>query len=74
VARTRFQIEQATRNIAFWQGLMDRTVRPRFPKQGQRAPENLKFWQRRLNTATAHLAALNVPHDAGPALVSFRRR
>jgi hypothetical protein len=58
ISRTQWNIEEASRNVAFWQGLLDRTVQPRFPEQVSRAPEFVKFWRRRLAKATAHLAAL----------------
>jgi hypothetical protein len=52
-------------SVAYWQGILDRTVRPKFWKQIKRAPENLKLWRRRLDTARTHLAALTAARGAG---------
>lgn len=63
----RFSVETATHNLAYWQGVIDRTVRPNFWKHPRRAPENAKFWRRHLDRSTAHLAALEaVAAKLGP--------
>ena len=52
-------LDLAQRNVTFWQGLVDRTVQPRYPAQIGRAPYNLRYWRRRLATATTRLAQLD---------------
>ena len=51
-------LDLAQRNVTFWQGLIDRTVHPLFPAQIRRAPHSLRYWRRRLATATTRLAQL----------------
>jgi hypothetical protein len=68
LGRTRYAIENAEKNVAYWQGIIDRTVRPRFWKQYRRAPGAVVDWRRRLEAATAHLAALTEVRAAGMAV------
>jgi hypothetical protein len=65
LGRTHFEIEHANEKIAYWQGLIDRTGGPRFPKQTKRAPEALVSWRRRLQMATSHFAALTEARNKG---------
>lgn len=67
LGRVRYKIEAAEENIAYWQGIIDRTVRRRFWKQYRRAPGAIVDWRRRLEAATAHLAALTEARTAGMA-------
>jgi hypothetical protein len=65
LGRTRFAIQEANRSIAYWQGVIDRTVRPRFWKHPRRAPKCLAFWRRRLQTEMSHFAALTEARNKG---------
>jgi len=65
LGQTCFWAEEAARNLAYWQGVIDRTVQPRVPKHRNRATECVKFWQRRLDIAAARFADLTVVRDAG---------
>ena len=67
LGHTRWRIECAAEQLAFWQGIIDRTARPRFQKQRQRAPDCLQYWRRELATATAHFAALTEARKGLPA-------
>ena len=50
--------DRAQRNVTFWQGLIDRTVEPRYPAQIRRAPANLQYWLRSVATTATSLARL----------------
>src|SRR3954451_18508260 len=65
LGRTRFAIDLANKNVAFWQGLIDGTQRPLFRGQSKRATENVRFWRRRLEKETSHFATLNEARDKG---------
>src|SRR3954454_13340086 len=65
LGRTRFAIDEANKNIAFWQGLVDRTVKPKCRKQISRAPDAISFWHRRLQKEMSHWTALNEARDKG---------
>ena len=65
IGRTQHAIERATHNATYYQGVIDRTVRPRFWKHRKWAPEYAKDWQRCLDTATIHLTALTAARQAG---------
>jgi len=62
---TRFWTEEAACHLAYWQGVIDRTVQPRVPQHRKPATDCVKFWRSRLDIATAHLAELTVARDAG---------
>lgn len=64
LGRTRWEIEHATRNATYWQGLLDRTVKPRSWSHIGRARDCAPFWQRRLTVATAQLTALTEARQA----------
>jgi hypothetical protein len=65
LGKTRFNIERATHNLAYYKGVIDRTVRPRLARHRKCAPASVQSWQRRLDIATAHLTALSAARAAG---------
>jgi hypothetical protein len=67
MGRARFRIANATKNIAYWQGVIDRTVRPNFWKHVRRAPDSVKHCRASLATETARHAQLMAVHAVLPA-------
>ena len=67
LGKARHDVERSTEQIAYWQGVVDRTVRPNFWQHVGRAPENAKSWRSRLDRATAHLNGLEAVHAKQPA-------
>jgi hypothetical protein len=65
VGRTQFCIERAAENLAYYQGVIDRTVQPKSPKHLKLAPGYATHWRRWLNKAIAHYAALTAAREAG---------
>jgi hypothetical protein len=65
IGRTQHAIDRATNSATYYRGVIDRTVKPRFPKHRKDAPECAAAWQRRLDTAMTHLAALTAARQAG---------
>jgi hypothetical protein len=65
LGKTRFAIERASKSVAYYQGVIDRTVRPRFWKHIKWAPESLEHWRRDLQTEMSHFAALTEARDKG---------
>jgi hypothetical protein len=58
IGQTQHAVETASHNANYYQGVIDRAVRPKFRKHYKQASDSLKFWRSRLNKSSKHLAAL----------------
>jgi hypothetical protein len=53
--------------VAYYQGVIDRTVRPRFPRHYERAPKSVRRWQAKLDWTTAYVNRLKAVHAKLPS-------
>jgi hypothetical protein len=67
IGQTQHDIETASRNANYYQGIIDRIVRAEFRKHYNSAQTSAKFWRYRLNKSTKHLAVLTEARTKGLA-------
>jgi hypothetical protein len=65
LGRIHFEIDRANKDIAYYQGIIDRTERPRFRKHIKEAPKWLEHLRRNLQRQLSHFTALIEARNKG---------